>query len=667
MALEDLLAEARKARLADDYDGAIKLCRTYLDVNPVSPEGESLLGLCEIETGRQGGAARIVKAAQAAPMSAPLAVNLSILREREGDIRSAVVHASNAARLDAKSFEAWAQLGNALGKGEKFDEAFTALGEALRLRRDHAGVMLLYAAAALETGNLDACAGALSDLDEMSAAPSEVRRLRAHLLRKKGDAPGLQIFAEAWLKSSPQDEEARIALAYAMADQGYYDQAAAAFAPVAATPDAGADKLSAIGRYLLGGRRLDEAAAWFKRALKVDPADADANYGMARRSMFLGKFEKAEAWCRRTIAAAPLHAEAHGLLVEAARGRVSDADVAAIERALASPQRSDDDHIKLLFATGDARHARKEHDAAFDAWTQANQLKKTRTEIVGAGYEPRAQEARTNDIIRLFPKPPPATGARLAPPSPIFIVGMPRSGTTLLESAICAHPDVDGAGEVPAMPFYLDQFIAWSQAGTTGPGVLPTDAVTQWRQGYVEQCKKFGWAGSPFVTDKQPSNIFAVGLAAMLFPRARFIHIRRNPVETGLSIFRRNFNQQWPFAADLEDIAHYYAEHLKISEHWAATFAGQFAFVQYEELVHNFERELRRLIEFCGLDWNDACLSYHDQDRAVMTFSASQVREPPSKSRLSSTGPYRDRLAPLERALEALGVDPETGARRVLH
>lgn len=666
MVLDHLLKEARKARLSDDYDSAIKLCRAFLDVNPASPDGESLLGLCEIEIGRREGEARIVGAAEAAPKNAAAQLNLSILRERQGDIRSAVVHASEAATLDSRSFEAWAQLGKLLGKGEKFDEAFSALEQAMKLRRDHPGVVLLFAAAALETANYEACAQALDTADAIGIAAAQTRRLRAHLLRKRGDVAGLEAFAENWLKASPGEEEARIALSYALAEQGYYDRAAAALAPVAAAPGAGPDKHSAMGRYFLGGRRLDEAAAWFKRALKADPADPDANYGMARRSMFLGKFEDAEAWCRRTLAADPQHAEAHGLLVEAARGRLSDVDVAAIGRALEGAGRSEDDRIKLLFAAGDARHARKEHDRAFDAWSEANRLKKARAGR--AAYDPAAQAARTADIMRLFPKPPAQVDAVPADsPAPIFIVGMPRSGTTLLESAICAHPDVDGAGEVPAMPFYLDEFIAWARTNPAGWDGLPPGAPAQWRQGYVDQCRKFGWSGAPFVTDKQPSNIFAVGFAATLFPRARFIHIRRNPVETGLSIFRRNFNQQWPFSADLADIAHYYSEHLKISEHWARAFAGQFAFVQYEELVRDFEAELRRLIEFCSLPWNDACLNYHEQDRAVMTFSASQVREPPSASRLSSTGPYRERLAPLERALEALGVDLETGARRTFH
>ncbi len=659
MALDHLLKEARKARLADDYGGAITLLRAYLEVNPGSPDGESLLGLCEIESGRREGAARIVKAAEAAPKNPAALLNLSILREREGDLRNAVATANAAATLDPRAFEAWAHLGKLLGKGEKFDEAFAALQQAMAIRRDHPGVVLLYATAALETDNLDACAAALDAAVAIGVPAAETRRLRAHLLRKRGDAAALEAFAEDWLKAAPGEEEARIALSYALAEQGYFDRAAENFAPLAGAPDAGPDKLAAMGRYLLGGRRLDEAAVWFKRALKADPADLDANFGLARRSMFLGKFDDAASWCRRVLAAAPDHAEAYGLLIEATSGRIADADLAALDRALASAARREADKIKLLFAKGDALHARKEHDAAFDAWAEANRLKRTRAAAAGTGYDRRAQAQKTEAIIRLFPSPA-SGGPRGDGPTPIFIVGMPRSGTTLLESAICAHPEVDGAGEVPAMPFYLDQFLT---ATASGAGV-PESQFPAWRKGYLDQCKRFGWAGARFVTDKQPTTIFAVGLAARMFPAARFIHIRRNPVETGFSIHRRHFTQAWPFTTDLVDIAHYYAEHLRIAEHWSAAFAGRFTFVQYEDLVRDFEGELRRLIAFCGLDWSEACLSFEEQERAVMTFSAAQVRDGLTASRLSSAGPYRTRLAPLVEALEALGVDLETGARR---
>jgi hypothetical protein len=185
--------------------------------------------------------------------------------------------------------------------------------------------------------------------------------------------------------------------------------------------------------------------------------------------------------------------------------------------------------------------------------------------------------------------------------------------------------------------------------------------------GFFDQCKRFGWNGAAHVTDKQPTNFLSVGMIAALFPQARIIHIRRDPVETGFSIYRRNFSQAWPFTTDLGDIAHYYAEHDRIAQHWLAAYPHFMTFVQYEDLVRNFEPEIRRLVAFCGLEFDDACLRYHEQSRSVMTFSAAQVREPPSIARLSSAGPYREHLRPMIDALEQLGVDLASGARRPRH
>jgi len=663
MVLDHLLKEARKARLADDYDSAIKFCRAFLDVNPAAPSGESLLGLCELESGRSEGEARIVRAAEAAPKDPAVVLNLSVLRERQGDIRNAAVHATTAATLDPGSFEAWAQLGKLLGKGEKFEEAFGALEQALNLRPDHAGALMLYAAAALETGRLRECERALEAASSAGAPASQTRRLRAHLLRVRNDAAALQTLAEEWLQAAPNETEARIALAYALAEQGYYEKAAGAYSTIASSPSATADELAAMGRYMLGARRLDEAAAWFKRALTKDPMNAEASFGLARRSIFLGKLDDAEAWACRTLDANPGHADAFGVLIEASGGSVSDDYLAALDRALESARRRPDERIKLLFAKGDTLHARKRPDDAFANWSEANRLKKARAEDAGGGYDRRAQEEKTDALIRLFPGG--ALGeATSAGPVPLFIVGMPRSGTTLLESGLCAHPEVDGAGEVPAMPFYVDQFLAWAQAHGAGFDDVPEVERAGWRAGYLDQCRRFGWTGAPYVTDKQPSNMLSVGLILRLFPQARIIHIRRNPLETGFSIFRRNFTAQWPFTTDLADIAHYYADQERIAAHWKRAFPDRMTFVQHEDLVLDFEKELRRIVAFCGLAWNDACLNYHEQERSVMTFSAAQVREPPSKARLSATGPYLNALAPLAAALDAFGVDPVTGALR---
>lgn len=258
--------------------------------------------------------------------------------------------------------------------------------------------------------------------------------------------------------------------------------------------------------------------------------------------------------------------------------------------------------------------------------------------------------------------PPPAEVDLTLHPAPIFIVGMPRSGTTLLESAIAAHPAIACAGELPTMPFAQREFLAWAEEFSWTGGLIPFELREAIREKYFLQYREIEIGSASFVTDKQPNNFLNVGLIRHVFPEARIIHIRRNPVETGFSIFRRNFTRQWQFTNSLEEIGHYYGQYARISAHWAKVLGEQIAFVQYEELVQNFERELRRLINHCGLEWDSACLEYYKAERAVITFSATQVRKPPSVDHLDSTTPYAEFLEPLRSSLRKANVDLETGA-----
>lgn len=667
MSVRNLLVEAQKARLADDYGTAISLCQAFLTVYPADHEGKSFLGLCRVECGDASGAALIEAAAREDAGNARLLLNLSILRELQGDLRDAVANANRAAVLSPGKFENWAQLGKLLARGGKFHEAQIALRKASELDPRHQGVALLLAGAAIETGDFATAAEAIGMAESSGAPPRQTLRLRAHLARKRMAWADLVAAAEKWLQADPADDEPRVALAYGLSQQGYYDRACDAYAPLARGASARAEHLAAMGRYKLGGRRLPEAKSFFDRALARDRACAEAAFGLARYHLFLGEFEAAERRCRDAIAADPRHAEAYGLLVEATGGKISNHDMQAIARLADDAEMTPEARTALLFAKGDALHRRKEADAAIAAWSAANAIKRAQAIAGDSHYRREAQETMTRRLISLFSHDPLAQApysiaASGGDPAPIFIVGMPRSGTTLLESALAAHPDVDGAGEVPAMPFILTEFLAWAdESGWSGES-LPEAKIREWRSFYFSQCRKFGASGAGFVTDKQPQNFLAVGLVRHLFPEARIIHIRRNPMETGFSIFRRNFTRQWPFSTDLGDIGHYYGEYARVVDHWSCALGSGMAFVQYEALAGDFERELRRLVEFCGLAWSETCLHYYDAGRPVLTFSATQVRKAPSTEHLHSTEPYARHLGRLEESLRAAGVDLVTGA-----
>ena len=658
MALDFLLAEAKAARLNDDFDAALRLIRAYLEQAPNSQEGESFLGLCLVETGNIGGGKPLIeKAAIAAPNNPQFRLNLSILREIEGDARAAVTEANKAAELAPGRIEAWGHLGNLLGKYGKFAEAAAALEQAHKIAPDHSGVLTLLIGAYFEIGEFDKAQSSLAKLEALTGESEQSLQFKAHLARQRAQWSDLVAIAERWLAANPLNEEARVAIAYGQAQQGYYRAAMAAYAPLVQMRKPKADHLAAMGRYALGARDLPIAEDYFQKAIRQQNTCAEALFGMARLKTYQGDFDAAQDFCRRAISADPTHAEAYGQLCEITGGQLNDNELNAIDRLSADGRLTPEQLAILHFAKGDTFHRRKEHEKAFAAWSQANAIKNEQLAALNLEYRPDDNIMRNKKIMALFSN---LAEQPIAPidgePTPIFIVGMPRSGTTLLENAIAAHPDVDGAGEVPAMPFILSQALEWAEDAGWNGGDLPSDLANEWRGSYLRQARQYGAGGAPFFTDKQPSNFLSVGLIRQLFPAAPVIHIQRDAMETGFSIYRRNFTKQWPFTNDQKDIADYYRSHVDMMTHWKRAYPQKTAYVQYEGLVRSFETEMRRLIEYSGLVWDERCLKYYEQDRSVITFSATQVRKPPSPEHLNSTAAYTELLNPLRQALVQNGI-----------
>ncbi|MEP4164796.1 sulfotransferase [Maricaulis sp.] len=661
------LAQAGQLRLANDFAGARALCEAVLADRPGDAEALALLGVCAVETGDlAGGRAWLDQAEASDPGLGLVPLYRSILHEAEADLPAALSAAQKASELSPDRFDVWGRFGDLAGRVEDFETAARALKAALATAdtghpaRPH--VALRLAGAELELRRLDAAAAAL-DVAEASglAGTVEVLRLRAELARLAGDFDALTRFAEAWHALNPDDMDARGALAMGWGQQGYYRRAIHVYRPVVDADPAVADNWAALGRLTLGARDIDGARAAFETALSLNPDCVEACLGLARIHTFRGEQDAAVEMCRRALAVDPANFEAYGQLSEVSGGRLSDEETARLEDEAGKSGIPADQLSIGLFALGDVRHRRGQFDAAFEAWSRANDTKKLQHNgAIVSAYDRSEQTRRTDWLTETFTAPV-AKPALSATPSPIFIVGMPRSGTTLIEAAIAAHDDVTAGGELSVMPVLFEAFVRWARdSGWTG-GVIPGPVLAPWRERYLAQYSEFGLSGARWVTDKQPSNFLSVGLIQQMFPDAPIIHIRRKPVEVAFSIYRRNFSRMWPFAHDLGDIAHYYAEQARLGAHWASVFPDTVIPLQYEDLVSDFEAQLRRVLARCGLDWSKKCLEYYKLERTVMTFSAVQVRRPPSPVYLDSTSPYAEQLKPFAKALEELAVDPQTG------
>ena len=281
MALDYIFAEARKARLANDFANALNLIGAYREQAPDDPEAESFQGLCLVEMGQTLNAAPLIESAAAkAPDNAFVILNRSILRQAQGRFRDAVEDASAAAEKGPGRVDCWANLGAVLGKAEKFQEALAALRQANRLAPNHPGLLRLTVAAALETDSLDEAGDALKTLEKIDPKGGELHAFRAHLARKLGDWEALTEAAKAWLEAEPANEEPRIALAFGLSQRGYYERALAIYEPLASGLTPKALHLAAMGRYHLGARNLSAAEKFFGRALAIDAAEAEAHFGL---------------------------------------------------------------------------------------------------------------------------------------------------------------------------------------------------------------------------------------------------------------------------------------------------------------------------------------------------------------------------------------------------
>lgn len=433
-----------------------------------------------------------------------------------------------------------------------------------------------------------------------------------------------------------------------MFEAGRHEQAVIAFRRVAALEPESADNLAGLGGLLLHALRYDEAGGILARALTLDPDHVGSLSDQATLDTYLGRFEAAEAGCRRVLALRPDHAPAYTILSRLTGGRLSPDEQACLKAISDDAGQAIDHRIPAAFALAHALDADNRIDEAFEAYEAAHALAVQAASPDQRAYDHKAAVARARRIVTLPSEP---RVSERGAPRPIFVVGMARSGTTLVEAMLAAHPRVFGGGERVILPGLLEGWLARPE--------LEPDA--RWAEAYLAGVGDLG--GRDHLTDKMPRNLEAVALIDRLFPDAPIVLVRRDPVETCLSLYRQEFSRDWTFAHDLSDLGRAYGLSARLAAHWTRTRPGRLIEVQYEALAADFEAEARRIVTACGLDWDPACANPAASPRPIATFSTVSARAP-VRVMNGRAQAYRAHLGPLIEALEAEGVDLTTGALR---
>jgi len=415
-----------------------------------------------------------------------------------------------------------------------------------------------------------------------------------------------------------------------------------------------ADAWLNLGRTLNHAGRSERALKCFDRLMKLKPDSQSAKSGISRALLGLGRTAEAEQAARDLVAVAPQSSSGYVNLSNARKFKSDDPEIAHVEDLIASKDTGAKELRGLYFAAAKMCDDVGRYDDAFRYYDAANKM-------AAGKYDTKAIEQNYADLKKTYTRKffEERKDCGLDSERPVFIVGMPRSGTTLTETIIGAHPQAYAAGELETVKRCereMSALVFKDEGPQKNARQLTWVGVEVLAQRYLDAIDtKAKNANAIRITDKMPHNFQAVGFIALMFPKARIIHTRRNPFDTCLSIWQQNFNDSHAYGRHFADLGHHYAHYLDLMEHWRQVLPGRMLEIDYEDLVENQEQVSRNLIDFVGLPWDEACLRPHELQRTVLTASVWQVRQPVYKRSAGRWKNYEQHLGPLRDALKAAG------------
>jgi tetratricopeptide (TPR) repeat protein len=589
-----------------------------------------------------------------------------------GRPRDALPLYTRALEIEPRGLEARNNLGNAFQELGEYEQAAACYRQALELSADDPEIHCNLGNALRRLGRLDEAAAsaqrAIALDPRLSLAHNNLGLALAALGRREEALASLRRAVQL----NPRFPEALRNLANLLSDMGGYEEAVSLHRTALGLDPQSADGHCELGNALSELGRLAEAAASFRRALELRPDYTRANLSLATALRLQWRTAEAEASSRAVLAAHPddvaalhllgdLHVD-RGDFAQAQelfeRARTLDANYAPVLCSIAAHRRMTVDdgawlqaaeaslakplplahEIGLRYALGKYHDDLRHYDQAFGEYRRANELSRRHE----PAYDRTKLAQHIDDIIRHcdaeFVRR--SRGGALPADLPVFVIGMPRSGTSLMEQILASHPDVQGVGEVRFWDRVYESLVpATADAGASAIAGAAGD--------YLEQLRALAGPARR-VVDKMPANFLYAGLIHAALPRARIIHMQRDPLDTCLSIYFQNFFRLQAYANDLQSLAHYYGEYRRIAAHWRAVLSPTTLLeVPYEALIEDQESWTRRVLEFIGLPWDPKCLDFHRTDRVVITASRWQVRQKISGRSVGRWRNYEKYLEPL--------------------
>jgi tetratricopeptide (TPR) repeat protein len=610
-----------------DLAGAEARCRATLERHPRDVNLLALLGALLIKLNRAADAEALLRQVIAeAPTFAKPHEDLGYLLVQQARALDALPYLERATHLDPKLESAWFTLGKALavlGRGAEADQAFERCFALSPERR-----LMALAAEHQKEGRLEEAEHLYRRVLRHRPNNVDAMRLLASIALRAGRADEAERLLDRAISLAPDFLTAILDLGRLRKEQDRYGEALDCFDRALALEPNNMQAHFLRGSTLASAAFTHEAIDAYQQCLKLRPGHVGALLGLGHVLKAVGHYDEAVASYAECIRQRPDLGETYWSLANLKTYRFGDETVAEMERRVSGDGLTVQSEVNFLFALGKAYEDRGDFDRAWDLYKSGNA--KQRAEVT---YDPVQTELMNDRLVRVYSADflQSRRGVGLADPAPIFILGLPRSGSTLLEQILASHSQVEGTSELP----YLGRVAGWLNRNRAD-GINYPEAVRELEpknyqslgEDYLGYAQRHRRLGAPRFIDKMPNNFPNVGLLALILPNAKIIDARRHPLDACLSCYRQLFAKGQTFTYDLTEIGEYYLQYQRMMDHWAEVLPGRVLTVQYEDVVTDFRAQVQRLLEYCELPWEDACLRFYESDRPVRTPSSEQVRQP---------------------------------------
>ena len=614
---------------------------------------------------------------------------LGSILARKGNLEESVAALSRAVSIAPGNPNAQADLGTALLNLGRAEEALPHLEKARLTRPADASLLSKLAGAYQQTGNIDSANEVMAEAASLS--PSQAKLDEATRLFVQGKFREAEELAKELVRENPQDVNAALLLArLAIKARCFKDarellekiiEVAPGF--VAAWHDLGTvlkelhlheeavgvlreavdiDVSNALTHYYLGAAlamaaKPHEAVESYQRAVELDPMLPGGHIGLGHVLKTVGNQSAGIEAYKRAIELRPNYGETYYSLANLKTFRFSEEEISNMEARLGNEKLPTECRVHFAFALAKAYEDAAEFDKSFEHYESANRMH--RDTIAYDPVQTQVGHERMRDVFSetFFSGLDPNSGC--SAPDPIFIVGLPRSGSTLLEQILASHSQVDGTSELHDISL-IAQGLSRSKEGSVFPqsitGMSPHE-LEQLGEAYLSQTRQYRGI-APFFTDKMPNNFAYVGFIKTILPNAKIIDARRDPLDSCFGCFKQHFAKGQTFTYDLFELGEFYLEYDELMRHWDAVLPGQVLRVQYETVVSDLDSQVERILDFCGLPFEEACLNFHQTKRAVRTASSEQVRQPIYSSSVGTWRRFDKHLEGLREILKpALSVE----------